>query len=104
MSIAVLVLVALTAAGGVALTVLDERLRPAWGALTLAVPLGIAAVLAWVDDPVSGGLLDAVLLLAVAAAVSAGGPVARALAQRGAPLGWLALGLALLLVLLAGPA
>jgi len=84
-SVAVLVLVALTAAGGLALMVLDERLRPAWGALTLVVPLGIAAVLAWVEDPVSGALLDAVLLLAVAAAVTAGGPVATAVLRSADP-------------------
>jgi len=84
-SVAVLVLVALIAAGGLAMTVLDERLRPAWGALTLVVPLAIAAVLAWVAGPVSGGLFDGVLLLAVAAAVSAGGPVATAVLRSADP-------------------
>nr|WP_218861084.1 hypothetical protein [Petropleomorpha daqingensis] len=65
--------------------VLDERLRPAWAALTLVVPLGIAAVLAWAAGPVSGGWLQAVLLLAVAAAVSAGGPVATAVLRSADP-------------------
>jgi hypothetical protein len=83
--VAVLVLLALTAAGGLALTVLDERLRPAWAALTLAAPLGLAAVLAWVTGPESGGLLQAVLLLAVAAAVAAGGPVATAVLRSADP-------------------
>jgi hypothetical protein len=85
MTVAVLILLALTAAGGLALTVLDERLRPAWGALALVAPLGIAAVLAWAADPVSGGLLEAALLLAVAAAVAAGGPVATAVLRSADP-------------------
>jgi hypothetical protein len=84
-SVAILILVALTAAGGLALMVLDERLRPAWAALALVVPLGIAAVLAWVAEPVSGALLDAVVLLAVAAAVTAGGPVATAVLRSADP-------------------
>jgi hypothetical protein len=84
-TVAVLILVALTAAGGLALMVLDERLRPAWAALALVVPLGIAAALAWLADPVSGALLDAVVLLAVAAAVTAGGPVATAVLRSADP-------------------
>jgi hypothetical protein len=85
MTVAVLILVALTAVGGLALTVLDERLRPAWAALVLVAPLGIAAVLAWVADPVSGALLQAVVLLAVGAAVTAGGPVATAVLRSADP-------------------
>jgi hypothetical protein len=85
MTVAVLVLVALTAAGGLALIVLDERLRPAWAALAIVAPLGIAAVLAWVARPVSGGPLQAAVLLAVAAAVTAGGPVATAVLRSADP-------------------
>jgi hypothetical protein len=84
-TVAVLILVALTAAGGLALLVLDERLRPSWAALALVAPLGIAAVLAWAAHPVSGALLDAVVLLAVAAAVTAGGPVATAVLRSADP-------------------
>lgn len=85
MTVAVLVLVALTAAGGLGLLVLDERLRPAWAALALVAPLALAAVLAWAARPVSGGPLQAAALLAVAAAVTAGGPVATAVLRSADP-------------------
>jgi hypothetical protein len=85
MTVAVIVLVALTAAGGLALIVLDERLRPAWASLVLVAPLGIAAVLAWMAGPVTGAALQAVVLLAVAAAVTAGGPVATAVLRSADP-------------------
>jgi hypothetical protein len=84
-TVAVLILVALTGAGGLALTVLGERVRPAWTAVVLVASLGLAAVLAWVADPVSGALLQAVLLLAVVAAVTGGGPVATAVLRSADP-------------------
>jgi hypothetical protein len=68
------------------------------GWLGLAVALGPAAR-ATADGPAWAGPV-LVAVIAAAAAAGTGTPVARALAQRGAPLGWLALSLALLLVLL----
>jgi hypothetical protein len=68
------------------------------GWLGLAVALGPAARATAAGPAWAGPVLVAVI--AAAAAAGTGTPVARALAQRGAPLGWLALGLALLLVLL----
>jgi hypothetical protein len=68
--------------------------------------LGLAVALGPAERATAGGPAWAgpvlVAVIAAAAAAGTGTPVARALAQRGAPLGWLALGLALLLVLLAG--
>ena len=69
------------------------------GWLGLAAALGPAARATAAGPSWSGPVLVAVI--AAAAAAGTGTPVARALAQRGAPLGWLALGLGLLLVLLA---
>jgi hypothetical protein len=72
------------------------------GWLGLATALGPAARATAAGPSWTGPVLVAVI--AAAAAAGTGTPVARALAQRGAPLGWLALGLGMLLVLLAGPA
>jgi hypothetical protein len=86
-TVAVLVLVSLTVVGGGALTVFGERVRPAWTAVVLVISLGLAAVLAWADDPVSGAPLQAALPLAVAAAVAGGGPVATAVLRSADPTG-----------------
>jgi hypothetical protein len=75
MSVAVLVLLALTAAGGLALTARGERVGPSWGGAVLAVLLAVAAVLAWVADDPAEGLLHGVTVAAVLAAVLGGGPV-----------------------------
>jgi len=85
MTIAVLILVSLAAAGGLALTVLGERVRPAWTAVVLLVALGIAAVLAWAVGPPSPGVVQATMLLAVVTAVTGGGPVATAVLRSADP-------------------
>jgi hypothetical protein len=83
--VAVVVLVSLTAAGGLALTALGERVRPAWTAVVPVVSLGIAAVLAWAAGPASDGVVQATTLLAVVTAVTAGGPVATAVLRSADP-------------------
>jgi hypothetical protein len=85
MTVAVVVLVALTGIGGLALTALGERVRPAWTAGVPVAALGLAAVLAWAAGPAGGGALQAATVLAVAAAVSAGGPVATAVLRSADP-------------------
>jgi hypothetical protein len=84
-TVAVLTLVALTGAGGLALTVLGERVRPAWTALVLVAALGLAAVLAWAAGPPSEGIIQASTLLAMLAAVAGGGPVATAVLRSADP-------------------
>jgi len=69
------------------------------GWLGIAAALGPAARATATGPAWAGPLLVAVI--AAAAAAGTGTPVARALARGGAPLGWLALSLALLLVLVA---
>jgi hypothetical protein len=78
MSIAVLVLLAVTAALGLVLTARGERVRPSWGGATLAALLAVAAVVAWASDAPASGLLQGVTVAAVLAAVLGGGPVATA--------------------------
>ncbi|MGY1808354.1 hypothetical protein ACI8AF_13370 [Blastococcus sp. SYSU D00669] len=85
MLVAVLILVSLTVVGGLALTLLGERVRPAWTATVPVASLGVAAVLAWVADPASGGVVQATVLLAFAAAVVGGGPVATAVLRSADP-------------------
>jgi hypothetical protein len=85
MSIAVLVLLALTAAGGLVLTARGERVRPPWGAAVLAALVSAAAVVAWAAEDPAGGLLQGVTVAAVAAAVLAGGPVATAVLRAADP-------------------
>src|SRR3954447_14928402 len=74
MSIAVLVLLAVTAAGGLVLTARGERVRPYWAGAILAALLAVAAVVAWAADTPADGLLQGVTV----AAVLGGGPVAAA--------------------------
>jgi hypothetical protein len=78
MSIAVLVLLAVTAALGLVLNARGERVRPSWGGATLAALLAVAAVVAWASDAPASGLLQGVTVAAVLAAVLGGGPVATA--------------------------
>jgi hypothetical protein len=78
MSIAVLVLLAVTAALGLVLTARGERMRPSWGGAILAALLAVAAVVAWASDAPASGLLQGVTVAAVLAAVLGGGPVATA--------------------------
>src|SRR3954465_15735172 len=56
MSIAVLVLLAVTAAGGLVLTARGERVRPYWAGAILAALLAVAAVVAWAADTPADGL------------------------------------------------
>ncbi len=85
MSVAVLVLLALTAAGGLVLTARGERVRPPWGAAVLAALLAATAVVAWAADEPSTGLLQGSTIAAVLAAVLAGGPVATAVLRAADP-------------------
>lgn len=85
MTVAVLVLLSLTAATGLVLTARGERVRPAWGAALLALLLGAAAVVAWTAGEPSTGLLQGTTVAAVLAAVLAGGPVATAVLQAADP-------------------
>jgi hypothetical protein len=78
MSIAVLVLLAVTAAGGLVLTARGERVRPYWAGAILAALLAVAAVVAWAADTPADGLLEGATVAAVLAAVLGGGPVATA--------------------------
>jgi hypothetical protein len=84
-SVAVLVLLAVTAAGGLVLTARGERVRPPWGGAILAVLVAAAAVVAWAADDPAGGLLQGVTVAAVLAAVLGGGPVATAVLRAADP-------------------
>jgi hypothetical protein len=84
-TIAVLVLLALTAAVGLVLTARGERVRPTWGAALLAGLLAAAAVVAWTAEDPSAGLVQGVTVAAVLAAVLAGGPVATAVLSAADP-------------------
>jgi hypothetical protein len=85
LSVAVLVLLAVVAAGGLVLTTRGERVRPTWNGAILAVLLAAAAVLAWTADEPAGGLLQGVTVAAVLAAVLGGGPVATAVLRAADP-------------------
>jgi hypothetical protein len=85
MSIAVLVLLAVTAALGLVLTARGERVRPSWGGAILAALLAVAAVVAWASDAPASGLLQGVTVAAVLAAVLGGGPVATAVLNAADP-------------------
>jgi hypothetical protein len=85
LSVAVLVLLAVVAAGGLVLTARGERVRPTWSGAILAVLLAAAAVLAWTVDEPAGGLLQGVTVAAVLAAVLGGGPVATAVLRAADP-------------------
>jgi hypothetical protein len=85
MTVTVLVLLALVAAGGLLLTARGERVRPPWGAAVLTGLLGVAAVVAWTADEQSGGLHEGMTVAAVLAAVLGGGPVATAVLRAADP-------------------
>jgi len=84
-NVAVLVLLALVAAGGLLLTARGERLRPRWAAMALTFLLAAIAVLAWVAGRSPLGLAQGITLAAVLAAVTGGGPVATAVLQAADP-------------------
>ncbi|MFD2094332.1 hypothetical protein [Blastococcus deserti] len=85
MSIAVLVVLAVVAAGGLVLTARGERVRPPWGAALLTVLLAAAGVVAWAAEDPADGLLQGVTVAAVLAAVLGGGPVATAVLRAADP-------------------
>ncbi|MCV2487934.1 hypothetical protein OF117_01045 [Geodermatophilus sp. YIM 151500] len=78
MSAAAVVLLVLTAAGGLVLSAWGERLRPPWGAAVLVVALAGAAGSGWGPGRAGQGLGEVAVLCAVLAAVAGGGPVATA--------------------------
>jgi hypothetical protein len=78
MTVAVLVLLGITVAGGALLTAWGERWRSPWGAVGLAVLLAAAGLSAWIAGSASEGLAEAAAVAAVLAAVAGGGPVATA--------------------------
>jgi hypothetical protein len=84
-SIAVLVLLALIAAGGLVLSARGERIRPAWGAAVLTVLLAAAGIVAWATDDPAEGMVQGVTVAAVLAAVLGGGPVATAVLRAADP-------------------
>ena len=85
MSIASLVVLAVLSGAGLLLTARGERFRPVWGAVILAALLAVSAVLAWVADDAPDGLAEAVIVVAVLAAVLGGGPVATAVLRAADP-------------------
>jgi hypothetical protein len=85
MTVAVLVLLAVTAAAGLVLTARGERLRPLWGAVVLSALLAAAAALAWFAHPAALGVAQGATFAGVLAAVTGGGPVATAILQAADP-------------------
>jgi hypothetical protein len=85
MSTATLVLLAVTAALGLLLTAVEERVRSPWGAVLLPVLLAVAAGLAWTGRPAATGLVHMGTAVGVLTAVLAGGPVATAVLRAADP-------------------
>jgi hypothetical protein len=73
---AALVLLSLTAVGGLLLTLAGERLRTPWAGAALPALLAVAAVVAWIGGHASDALAEAAAVAGVLAAVAGGGPVA----------------------------
>lgn len=85
MTIAVLVVLAVAAAVGLALTARGERLRSPWGAVALGGLLAVAAALAWYAHPADRAITAGGTFAAVLAAVTGGGPVATAILRAADP-------------------
>jgi hypothetical protein len=85
MTVATLVLLAVTAVGGLLLAAVGERVRPQWGGALLTLLLAIAALLAWRAGPAGSGLVQLADVVAVLAAVAGGGPVASAVLRSADP-------------------
>jgi hypothetical protein len=84
-SIAALVLLALSSAAGVVLGIVGGRRRASWGAIALGVLVALAGVLAWTAGPASEGVREGTVLAALLAAVTGGGPVATAVLRAADP-------------------
>ena len=76
LNIATLVLLALTAGGGLLLTVRGNRLRTTWAGAALPALLAVAAATAWAGGDASDAVTEAAAVAGVLAAVVGGGPVA----------------------------
>jgi hypothetical protein len=85
MTVAVLVLLAVTAAAGLILTARGERLRPLWGAVALSMLLAAAAALAWFARPAVVGVAQGATFAGILAAVTGGGPIATAILKAADP-------------------
>jgi hypothetical protein len=85
MDVAVLVLLSLTGALGLALTARGERWRAPWGGVLLAGLLATTAGLAWAGGDASEGLAEGATVVAVLAAITGGGPVATAVLSAADP-------------------
>jgi hypothetical protein len=83
--VAALVLLGVTALGGLLLTSVGEKVRPQWGGVLLTLLLAVAAVLAWRAGRATPGTVQLADVLAVLAAVVGGGPVASAVLRSADP-------------------
>jgi hypothetical protein len=85
MTIITIALLAVTAAGGLLLAAVGERLRPQWGGALLTVLLGVAGLLAWRASGASSGAGQLADVVGALAAVAGGGPVASAVLRAADP-------------------
>jgi hypothetical protein len=85
MSITALVLLAVAAGGGLLLTAIGERVRPAWGGGLLTLVLAGAAVLAWRAHGTAPAAVQAGYVVGTLAAIAGGGPVASAVLRAADP-------------------
>jgi hypothetical protein len=85
MSAVVLVLLALAALLGLALTVRGERVRRPWGAVALVLLVAAAGLLAWLTGDLPDRLEEGVALAAGLAAIVGGGPVTTAVLRAADP-------------------
>ena len=85
MTVATLVVLAVTAAAGLLLTAIGERVRSPWPAVGLSVLLAVAAVLAWNAGAAGARLVQVTTVVGALAAVAGGGPVATAVLHAADP-------------------
>lgn len=76
MNVATLVLLAVTAAAGLALVLVDRPLSPPVRAAAMAALLAVSGATAWAGGDASGAVLGLAGVLGVLASVAGGGPVA----------------------------
>ena len=82
---AILVLLLVTALGGLGLAFVRERVRPAWASGVLVLLLAAAGVLAWLGEEPDRLPWQVVAVAGVLAAVAGGGPVATAVLRAADP-------------------